>query len=143
MHTHQNSPFAVVYGALYQRYQSSCVSVEQASDELSIHFTTARSWLSKGCFPVPSLTLGSRRVVPLAGLAAFVVRGSGLLSTAQDDDQHLASQAVEMAPKPAADQSEPAAAVRKVEGEAPPKRPRGRPRKSETASSFGKVARHG
>lgn len=77
MHAH-HSPFSVVYGVLYDRYQSSFVSVEQASDELSVHFTTSRAWLSKGCFPIPTLTLGSRRVVPLAGLAEFVVRGSGL-----------------------------------------------------------------
>ena len=125
--THQNLPFAVVYSALYGRYQSSFISVEQASEELSIHFTTARSWLTKGCFPLPTQTLGSRRVVPLAGLAEFIVRGAGLGTIKQDDDVEPQVAAIEVA-KPPADPNAP-------------KRPRGRPRKNASASVV--EVRHG
>lgn len=70
------TPFEVVYTVLYARYRSSFVSIQDSADELSIHFTTARAWLSKGCFPLPTVSLGSRRVVSLASLAAFVA-GNG------------------------------------------------------------------
>lgn len=132
---HQTSPFAVVYGALYERHQSSFVTVEIAAEELNIHFTTARSWLSKGCFPVPTQTLGSRRVVALAGLADFIIRGAGLASIQSAD---ATDQPAPLLPVVETTSNEPAA-----EQEQPPpqKRKPGRPRKTETAS--GKAVSHG
>ena len=132
VHTHQ-TPFAVAYGNLYQRYQSSFVTIEQCADELNIHFQTARAWLSGNRFPVPTQTLGSRRVVSIAALADFIIRGVALQGTDTADTNKPSPllPAVEADSEPAAEQEQPPQKKRKP----------GRPRKSDAAS--GKAVRHG
>jgi hypothetical protein len=131
VHTHQTSPFAVVYGSLYSHFQSCFISMEQAADQLGIGFVTARAWHSKGTFPLETVTLGSRRLVSLASLAAFVVRGDGLASTqgtnTTDTNQPPLLPPVEPASEPAAEQEQPT----------PQKRKPGRPRKAVAASGKG------
>lgn len=137
--------FKVVYDALYSRYQSSFVSVQESADELGIHFTTARSWLSKGCYPVPTVSLGSRRVVSLAAIASFVSdKATNDAADSQEPGilvpEHLQQAQVEstvLENKPKRGRGRPP----KIAADVKPKR--GAPSKVSTAASSMTEVRHG
>jgi len=48
------------------------ISVSEAAERLGIAHKTARNWLYQGRFPVPTITLGRRRLVRVQDLEAFV-----------------------------------------------------------------------
>lgn len=48
------------------------VDMNQAAAYLQISVKTARCWLSLGKFPVPTIKVGDRRLVPIALLQAYV-----------------------------------------------------------------------
>jgi len=103
--------------------------MEQASGQLGVSFVAARAWQSKGTYPLETVLCGSRRLVPLASLAAFVVRAAGLASAEQ-------GAIGETTPPSAAttalfESALPAAPADKNE---PQQRKRGRPCKAEAAS---------
>ncbi len=118
------TPFEVVYTVLYARYRSSFVSVRDTADELSIHFATARAWLSKGCFPLPTVSLGSRRVVSLASLAAFVAGNGQQETEAEVTSSEIEVPVAEVAPVDQTANINTVPAVAEQE-----KKKRGRPRK--------------
>lgn len=48
------------------------ISVPEAAERLGLRPQTARNWLWQGRFPVPTVTLGRRRLVRVQDLEAFV-----------------------------------------------------------------------
>lgn len=65
------------------------VDLRQAADYLQISVKTARCWLSLGKFPVPSVKIGDRRLVPIKLLQEYVA-----------DLVHTASAPAAAAPSP-------------------------------------------
>lgn len=86
------------------------VDLRQAADYLQISVKTARCWLSLGKFPVVTIKVGDRRLVPIALLKEYVA-----------DLVRTASTSVSAAPAPS-----PTAPTT-----TPSKRGRGRPRRLE------------
>lgn len=67
----------VIFQALYQRYQSLFLTIEESAHELRIHPCTARGWISEGRFPCQTTVMNGRRLVSLGALVAYMAHESG------------------------------------------------------------------
>jgi len=67
-----------IFLALYQRYQTSFISVGNSASELTLHPATARAWISQNRFPLETTLIGGKRLVSIAKLSIYLAQQAGI-----------------------------------------------------------------